>query len=213
MRPAFRNALWVLAVCVIPVSAGLSLTSPLLQWRSGIYIAAGFAGVVAMCLLAVQPLLAAGYLPGLSRYRMRRVHGIVGALLIAAIAVHVGGLWLTSPPDVVDALTFSSPTPFSDWGVIAMWAALAAALLVALRRRLGMQRRVWRPVHAALAGLTVGASAAHAMLIDGTMESISKAALCALAVVVTVAAFADLGVWRRGSQRGANVQDESQKTG
>jgi hypothetical protein len=41
--------------------------SPLLAWRSIVHGASGFAGIVAMALMPVQPLLAAGYLPGCTR--------------------------------------------------------------------------------------------------------------------------------------------------
>ena len=66
------------------------------------------------------------------------------AVLVVAVVIHVAALWITSPPDVVDALLFASPTPFSAWGVIAMWAVFAAALLAALRRRLRLRPRTWR---------------------------------------------------------------------
>ena len=122
------------AAVAIPI--GVAATSPLLAWRDPVYIAACLAGVVAMALVLVQPLLAGGYLPGLTLSRGRRVHRWVGLLLVAAVVVHVAGLWLTSPPDVIDALLFTSPTPFSAWGVVAMWAVFAAALLAAARRRL-----------------------------------------------------------------------------
>ncbi len=92
-----------------------------------------------MALLLVQPLLAGGLLPGLRAQLGRRVHGWIGGLLVASVVVHVGGLWITSPPDVIDALLFASPTPFSVWGVIAMWAIFAAALLATLRRRLACE--------------------------------------------------------------------------
>lgn len=92
-----------------------------------------------------QPLLAVGYLPGLQVPRGRRVHRWVGTALVAAIIIHVGGLWLTSPRDVVDALLFDSPTPFSA-GVVAMWAAFAAAL----RRPLRIRPRLWRLDHIVL---------------------------------------------------------------
>ena len=97
-----------------------------------------------MALLLLQPLLAGGYLPGLPMRRGRRVHFWVGVALVAAVVVHVLGLWLTSPPDMVDALLFRSPTPFSAWGVVAMWAVFASALLATLRRRLRLRPLVWR---------------------------------------------------------------------
>jgi hypothetical protein len=48
-------------------------------------------------------------------------------VLVVAVVVHVGGLWITSPPDMIDALLLTSPTPFSAFGVIAMWAIFAVA--------------------------------------------------------------------------------------
>ncbi len=177
---------------LLPVLAAAE--SPLLAWRRPVYIVAGFAGIVGLALLLVQPLLARSALPGLSRGRARLLHRWLGAALVAAVAVHVAGLWITSPPDVVDALLFASPTPFSLWGVIAMWAVLAAGLM-ALRRR---RSRRWRQVHRGLAAVIVATTAAHALLIEGTMEPLTKAGLCALALLATAAAIATRQVRRRG---------------
>ncbi|MDX1731436.1 MAG: ferric reductase-like transmembrane domain-containing protein [Aurantimonas coralicida] len=183
-----------LAVAVLgPVA--IAATSEYLAYRSGIYIAAGFAGIVAMALLLLQPLLAAGYLPGIGMRDGRRIHRWVGTALVAAIVAHVAGLWLTSPPDVVDALLFTSPTPFSDWGVIAMWALFAAALLAALRRTLRLRPSVWRFAHTALASVVVVGSVVHALLIEGTMGTVSKVALCALVLAATAGALWDLRSW------------------
>jgi len=165
---------------VLPLVAAAA--SPLLAWRDPVYIAAGLAGVVALGLLLLQPLLAGGYLPGLGVRLGRRLHAWVGAGIVLAVLVHVAALWLTSPPDVIDALLFSSPTPFSAWGVIAMWAVFATAILAALRKRLGLRLLVWRLCHVTLAVVIVAGSVAHALLIDGTMETVSKAALCVLVV-------------------------------
>ncbi|MEO0678983.1 MAG: ferric reductase [Pseudomonadota bacterium] len=184
--PALRAALIraALALAVLGPLA-LSLTSPLLAWRQPIYILAGAAGVAGLGLLLVQPLLADGRLPGLRGPPARRLHAGVGVALIAAVLVHVAGLWVTSPPDVVDALLFRSPTPFSAWGVAAMWAAFAAAALAALRRPLRWPPRLWRRGHLALTATVVAGTVVHALLIDGTMELLSKVALCALAVAAT----------------------------
>src|SRR3954468_8468850 len=107
---------WATLVAAICVPIALAMTSDLLQWRGTIYILAGFAGIFALGLLLVQPLLIAGYLPGFSAYRARRAHHWTGGALVTAVVVHVGGLWITSPPDMLDALTFASPTPFSPFG-------------------------------------------------------------------------------------------------
>ena len=194
-RRTARTALvWALLAAALIAPLGVAATSPLLAWRQPIYIAAGLAGVTGLCLLLVQPLLAAGALPGLAADRARRLHRATGIVLLAAVAVHVGGLWITSPPDVVDALLLRSATPFSIWGVIAMWAVVAAALLVPFRRRL--RARTWRSGHTALVGVSVAGTVVHALLIDGTMGTVSKVALCALASIATAKAVADRKAWR-----------------
>lgn len=174
----------------VAVPLAVAALSPLLAWRSPVYIAAGFAGIMAMSLLLIQPLLATGALPGLSGARARRLHRATGAVLVLAILAHVGGLWITSPPDVVDALLFTSPTPFSAWGVVAMWALFLTALLALLRRRI--RPRTWRLAHGALACVIVGGSVVHALLIVGTMGTLSKAALCLLVALATARAIAAL---------------------
>ena len=192
MRLAKATLIWAVLACAICVPIIAAATSPLLEWRGPVYILAGFAGMIALGLMLVQPLLIAGYLPGLSAYRGRRVHHWIGGVLVVAIVVHVGGLWITSPPDMIDALLFVSPTPFSPFGVIAMWAIFAVALLAALRRRLGLGPRTWRIAHMVLAAVIVVGSVVHGMLIEGTMEMVSKAALCALVLAAAIKVIAGL---------------------
>lgn len=171
-------------VIVVAVAIIAAAMSPLLAWRSPVYISAGFAGVVALALMLFQPMLAAAYLPGLSARRARHIHRWTGSVLVLSVIIHVAALWITSPPDVIDALLFVSPTPFSIWGVIAMWAVFAAACLALLRRKLSV--RIWRRSHKILVLVTVAGTVVHAMLIDGTMEILSKALLCLLVIVATV---------------------------
>jgi len=187
--------IWAALAAALAVPLGAAAASPLLAWRDPIYITAGFAGVVGLGLMLVQPLLIGGYLPGLPGPRARRVHRWIGAALVLAVMIHVGGLWITSPPDVIDALLFASPTPFSAWGVIAMWAIIAVALLVTLQRRLRLQPRTWRLAHRFLAAVIVIGTVVHAVLIEGTMETLSKAALCALVLAATTKVLADFRVW------------------
>jgi predicted ferric reductase len=191
MGPARAALIWAVVAAAIGVPMLLAATSPYLQWRDAIYIAAGFAGILALGLLLVQPLLIAGYLPGLSAIRARRVHRWIGGALVVAILIHVAGLWFTSPPDMLDALLFRSPTLFSPFGVIAMWAIFATATLALVRRRLRL--RTWRITHASLAAVIVGCSVVHGVLIEGTMETMSKAALCALVIAATLKVLTDLG--------------------
>jgi len=191
-----------LAACiVVPIAA--AAFSPLLQWRDAFYIAAGFAGIVAMTLLLVQPLLAGGYLPGFSAYRGRRLHRWIGGCLVAAVVLHVAGLWITSPPDVIDVLLFRSPTPFSLWGVIAMWAVFATALLAVLRKRLPLRPRVWRLAHTSLALVIVVGTVVHALLIEGTMETVTKLVLCVLVLAAFLKVAVDLKVWAIRPRRDA----------
>jgi predicted ferric reductase len=195
MRLARAVPIWAALATAVCLPIAAAATSPLLEWRGPLYILAGFAGIVALGLLLVQPVLAGGYLPGPSAYRARRAHHWVGGTVVVAVVVHVGGLWITSPPDMIDALLFASPTPFSPFGVIAMWAIFAVALLAAFRRRLGL--RTWRVAHMSLAVIIVTGGVVHAMLVEGTMETISKAALCALVLAAAVKVMVDLRVWRR----------------
>lgn len=182
----------VVGLC-LPILAAAN--SPLLQWRSPVYIAAGFAGVVAFALLLLQPLAAGGYLPGLSPMRARMVHRVIGLSLISMIVIHVGALWITSPPDVIDALLFVSPTPFSLWGVIAMWSIFATGLLALFRRSLRMKPKTWRRLHTALALIIAAGTVAHALLIEGTMEHWTKIGLSILVIVATVKVVLDLRLW------------------
>ena len=197
--------IWAALAAALAVPVVVASASPLLAWRDPVYIAACFAGVVAMSLLLLQPLLAGAYLPGLPARRGRRLHFWIGVGLVAAVAVHVLALWLTSPPDVVDALLFRSPTPFSAWGVVAMWAVFAAALLAALRGRLRLGPMAWRLCHTTLAAVIVLGSVVHAMLIEGTMGTVSKAALCVLVLAAAAKVMADLRSWTFLTHRKARV--------
>ena len=204
MRLVKVTLIWAALAAVICVPIAFAAASPLLEWRGPLYMLAGFAGMIALGLTLVQPLLIAGYLPGLSAYRGRRVHHWIGGALVVAVVLHVAGLWITSPPDMIDALLFTSPTPFSPFGVVAMWAIFAVALLAAFRRRLGL--RTWRIAHMCLAVVIVTGSVVHAMLVEGTMETISKAVLCALVLAAASRVIADLRRWRkRTTLRGENL--------
>ena len=194
MNPPDRKhaiLIWTALAFVIAVPLVAAAFSPLLAWRRPIYILGGFAGIIGMNLLLVQPLLAAGYLP-LPRPHARRLHLWGGAALSLAVAIHVGALWITSPPDVIDVLLLRSPTPFSIWGLAAMWAVFATLGLAMIRRRLRLRPRTWGWTHSALILVIVPGSVIHALLIEGSMETLSKVALCLLLVVASAAALRHL---------------------
>ena len=194
-----RHALfWGALVSAIIVPIAVAANSPLLQWREPVYIIAGFAGIIGMAMLLVQPLLAIGAIPGLSPHMSRRVHRYGGMALVLAVVVHVVGLWMTSPPDVIDVLLFRSPTPFAIWGALAMWAVLGAALLAIQRTRLPL--RLWRWGHTVLVSLAVVGTVVHAVQIIGTMETLTKSALSVLVVAALLLAIARRRVWTMGIQ-------------
>src|SRR3954447_19899017 len=190
MRLARGTLIWAALAAAICLPIAFAAASPLLEWRDPVYILAGFAGIIALGVVLVQPLLIGGYLPGPSAYRARRAHHWMGGALVVAVVIHVVGLWITSPPDMIDALLFASPTPFSPFGVIAMWAIFAVALLALLRRRLRL--RTWRIAHMSLAVVIVTTTVVHCLLVEGTMETVSKAALCALVLAAAIKVMGDL---------------------
>lgn len=184
MKPVL---IWLViaALCLSPIVC--AAFSPFLAYRSAIYIGAGFAGIVAFALILLQPLAVSGWLPGVSDKGARRLHRWIGALIVMFVAAHVLGLWITSPPDVIDALTFTSATPFSVWGVLAMWAVFASAAVAILRSRGRIRWRAWRRTHLPLAILIAVGTILHALLIEGTMEAFTKIALCGAVGLATAA--------------------------
>ena len=192
LRPA--ALIWLLLGGVLILPLVMAANSPLLAWRSWIYVAGGLAGVIAMTLMLVQPLLATGTLPGVPARRGRIIHRWTGAALIAMMLIHVAGLWITSPPDVIDALLFRSPTSFSPWGVVAMWAVLATGGVAMMRRRLRIRPQIWRTVHGLAAAVIVICTVVHVLLIEGTMETWSKLALCVTLLIATFVALKKIGL-------------------
>ena len=124
MRLARVILIWASLAAAICVPIAAAAASPLLKWRDAIYIVAGFAGIVALGLLLVQP----------------------------------------------------------------------------FRRRLGL--RTFRMAHMSLAVVIVVGSVIHGMLVEGTMETMSKATLCALVLVAATKVMADLWARRKRATSG-----------
>lgn len=185
----WRGMVWLAVALIVTVPVIAAAFSPLLAWRSPVYIGAGLAGIIALALMFLQPVLIGfnGTL-GLVRARAGTLHRMTGIGIVVAVFVHVAGLWVTSPPDVIDVLLFRSPTPFGVWGALALWVILGAALVALARRRLRWSPKRWRYTHAALAILAVVASILHTLLIEGTMETVSKVLLCGALLVASGAA-------------------------
>lgn len=190
-------AIWCAALAALIAPVVLTAASPLQAWRDPAYITGAMAGVIALSLLALQPLLAAGYLPGLARATAQRAHRWLGAALVTCVVVHIGGLYLSSPMDVTDALLLISPTPFSIYGVIATIATALTALLFAGRRWLGLRPSLWRILHNGLALVVVGATVVHALMIDGAMGYWSKWIIAVMALAAATITVAHLRLFRR----------------
>lgn len=188
--------IWGVLVCAVIVPVVIAAASPLQAFRSIVYVIAGLSGVTALSLMLVQPLLAAGYLPGIRVPQGRRWHRWIGAALVVCVALHIGGLYLTSPPDTLDALLLVSPTPFSVYGVIGLWSLVFTAVFVAMRTRLGLRPGTWRIVHNVLASVVVVSSVVHALMIEGTMGAQSKVILCAGVLLATAIVVVHLRVIR-----------------
>ena len=190
-----RTGWGILALlAVVPlIAAGFS---PQLAWRDPIYIASGFAGVAALSAMLLQGLLAGkSDLLGLGPSTARRLHRGVGLFLVLAVAAHVAGLYLTSPLDVMDVFLLRAPTVYSFWGLLALYALLATVAMAVFRRRLRLSPKTWRHIHGLLAAVTVTGTVAHTLLIQGTMEPVTKAALCL--GVMTATAVTVFGVKRQ----------------
>jgi uncharacterized membrane protein YfcA len=74
-----------------------------------------------------------------------------------------------------------------------MWAIFVTGILAISRRRIGLRR--WRLAHTMLAVIIVGGTVAHALLIEGTMGTVSKAILCILVVAALGKVMIDRRVW------------------
>ena len=191
---------------VAPIA--IAATSPYLAYRDLPYIVGGFAGILCLSLLVLQPLLVGGYMPGLDRVRARRWHRCIGSAIILCVLLHVGGLYLASPEDTLDALLLVAPTPFSLYGVIAMGGVLVTGLMVALRHRLGLSFLTWSLLHNALALIIVVSTVIHALWIEGAMEIVSKWALCLSALLVTSVALVEVRVLKPLARRRRPSTDE-----
>jgi len=186
--------IWAAVALVAVVPVAIAAASPLQAGRGAAYVTGGMAGVAALALLLLQPLLGAGYLPGVHPVQARRWHRRLGFVLVAAVVLHIGGLFLASPPDTIDALLLVSPTPFSVYGVIALWSVLLTAVLVAARKR--FRPASWRIAHNGLAAIVVVATVVHALMIEGAMGGRSKLILCLCVLAATAVAILHLRVVR-----------------
>jgi hypothetical protein len=77
---------WGSVAVVMIVPAAIAAFSLYLASRDIPYIVGGFAGIVSLSLLFLQPLLPAGYLAGLEGPAGRRWHRWLGVAIVVAVA-------------------------------------------------------------------------------------------------------------------------------
>lgn len=187
-------AIWTGLIVALVAPITISATSPFLAGRSLAYIIASFAGIVCLGFFLLQPLLAQGLLPGLRMPQRRKLHRWIGSGIVIAVLLHIGGLYVTSPPDALDALFLASPTSFSVYGVIALWGVVLTGILALLRSRIRLRYATWRGVHTVVVLVVVTATVIHALQIEGLMGEWSKLALCIAVLAVTALALINLWV-------------------
>ena len=179
-----QNKGMILVGMLLCVPVVLAMFSPYLAFRPAIYIIAGFAGILTLPLLAIQPILPTRMVD-LNPIRARRLHRIIGPVLILLTLVHIGALYLTSPTDAVDALLLRAPTLFSVFGVIALWALFITASLAMFRKSL--PKRLWNSLHLLFNVALSLSIVVHALQIEGAMEPVSKWIICS-AILATLCA-------------------------
>jgi hypothetical protein len=189
--------IWCAVALVLLVPLVVAAQSPYLAYRDPTYIVAGFVGILSLILFLLQPLLAGGHIPGLRPRTSRIRHRAIGSVITLAVVAHVGGLYLTSPPDTLDALLLVSPTPFSFYGVVALWGMIITAILVLMRRRLPFRFLHWVVLHNVLAVLIVISTVVHALLIEGTMGTASIWVTCLTVMAATLWVVWDMRVMRQ----------------
>jgi len=82
-----------------------------------------------------------------------------------------------------------------------MWAVFGAALFALTLRRLRLKWWVWRLGHTSLAAITVVGTIIHVLLIEGTMEPVTKVLLCILVFAAVGKVLIDLRVWTTQTRR------------
>lgn len=154
------------------VPATLALTDAHLVDAPPLLVVSTLTAAVAVAGLAAQPWLA----------RRSRLHAVVGGLVAALVAVHVGALVVLEPDDALFAMSPEGPTR-ARAALLGALALLAVAVLGLLRRRLRWRRATFRFLHAGLGASAVVLGIAHATLTDGALDGTGTVVLLTLGAV------------------------------
>lgn len=175
----------MIALVILPLV--VALVSPLQTGREAIWVIGALAGVLALSLLVIQVLLPTPWLRGIIIGDDSRVHRLLGIAIAVIVIVHVGGLYVTSPDDIADALVLQAPT-YSRLGVLSAWCLALSLGLALARRKLALTYSDWQIVHAFLAVVVVTTAVAHTVMIRGTLDGPVEVLLCGAAVIAVSAA-------------------------
>ena len=203
MRVGRRRLLVAAAVVLVPLPVVLALTDAHLAAAPAALVVSTAAAALAVSALAVQPLLA-----GSGRLRWHRV---LGAVALALVLIHLGGLFVVGAEDTLFALSLDGPTR----GRMATLATIALIAVVALgvaRARLPMSGPTWRILHGFLAALVVGLGFGHAVLTDGALDGFGTSVLLAFATVALLGiAGAYVARTRRAARGAAHLQRRARR--
>ena len=178
-----RPVVWLVVAGFVLVPIIVAAASPLQASRDAIWIVGGMAGVVAFAIMSLQLMLIGRFPPLSNSLHERSWHRWIGTAIVALVMLHVGGLCVTSPGDITDALLLVSPTPFALYGVIGLAGVILTAGLAPFCKRVGY--RSWQIAHQVLALIIIIGSVVHTLLIEGAMGETSKLVLCTFLVVAT----------------------------
>lgn len=192
---------WLGVAGAMTVPVALAVASPYLAYRNPAYILGGFAGIVCLALLLIQPLLAAGYLPGLSPVQARRWHRRAGVGDRAVRGDPCRRPVRDQPARHDRRAVAGRADPVLGLRGGGDVEPLPGRRLVPLRRRTRLGPRGWSLLHNLLALVVVVATALHAVQIEGAMEPVSKTALCGLVLIATAAALIDVRLLRQRRSR------------
>lgn len=169
-----------MAVAVVVVPLALALSSDHLAGEPLSLVVSTGAGALAVSALALQPLLVARYGTTTTARRSRvRVHRTLGAVTLALVLVHLGGLYLLEQDDTLFALSPDGPTR-ARMAVLGTVALVAIVALGVLRGRIRAADSSWRLVHAFLAILVIALGVGHAVLTDGALDGAGTVVLVGL---------------------------------
>lgn len=169
-----RRLLAAAAVVLVPLPLVLALTDAHLAGAPAALVVSTAAAALAVSALALQPLLA-----GSGRLRWHRV---LGAVALALVLLHLGGLFVVGAEDTWFALSLDGPTR-GRMAALATIALIAVVVLGAARALLPMSGATWRILHGFLALLVVGLGFGHAVLTDGALDGFGTWVLLAFATV------------------------------